>query len=77
VSVVRDGNVSDARLLSGPYALHASALAAVPEATRVASDFDPKAWFYAFGTVRMAASYSEPGILNRLGKMEVKEVDSA
>lgn len=68
VSVRRDDG--DFRLLSGPYLLHASALAAVAEARTIATDLDSRAVWYSFGTVRMKPEFSEPGILNRLGKME-------
>lgn len=63
---VKRGN--DTRLLAGPYPEHAAALADVESVTRIACELDPKVWFDSFGTVRMAADYKEPGILNRLGK---------
>lgn len=69
VSVIRPEKPSDPRLLAGPYALHAAALADVAKATDIATDLDPKASFYAFGTIRMRSGYDTPGILNKLGKM--------
>jgi len=38
--------------LAGPFRTHAEALAMVPAAKRIAMALDPRAVFYAFGTVR-------------------------
>lgn len=60
----------DVRPLAGPYINdHAAALADVDKAAALACDMDPGAAFYAFGTTRLPETYSEPGILNKLGKM--------
>ena len=66
VSVVRDHKFDDARLLYGPFAAHAAALANVRIANNKACDVDPRAHWYSFGTVAMAADYTKPGILNHL-----------
>lgn len=62
---VRDGNRLG--LLAGPFVNdHASALAMVDQVRKVAQDVDPRAVFYAFGTVRMAGTYMTPGKLHDL-----------
>lgn len=61
---VRKG--ADTRLLRGPYLDdHAAALAAVPEATRIACDLDPRAHWYEFGTCR-SEDFLGVGILDQL-----------
>jgi hypothetical protein len=66
VSVRRDDG--DIRLLRGPFHNdHTGALAAVRSASTAAERLDPKAVWYSYGTVRMAETFSEPGILDRLG----------
>ena len=43
----------DVRILRGPFVDdHAAALAAVPEAQRIACELDPRAHWYEFGTCR-------------------------
>ena len=69
VSVIRPEKPSDPRLLAGPSATHAEALANVDEATRLAQSLDPRAAFYAFGTVRTKPECNKLGILNELGRM--------
>lgn len=66
VSVVRDAakGAVDCRLLAGPFATHAEALAKVERCREVACDIDPRAHWYGFGTVRMAPDYDKPGALN-------------
>jgi hypothetical protein len=54
-------------LVSGPYADHATALALVDRARDIASDNDPRAWFAAFGTVRMKPEVNQPGVLQTWG----------
>lgn len=67
VSVRRDDG--DFRLLVGPFPNdHASALAVVDRATKVATDLDPRAWWYSYGTALMAPEHDEPGILQKAGK---------
>ncbi len=64
VSVVRGAN--DYRLLRGPFVNdHAGALAAVDAAGFRAYDLDPRAAWYAYGTVRMDSD-AGPGILDKL-----------
>jgi hypothetical protein len=64
VSVVR--GKADYRLLRGPFVNdHAAALAAVDAARFRAYDLDPRAAFYAYGTVRFDED-SGPGILDKL-----------
>jgi streptogramin lyase len=54
-------------LLYGPLERHADAVAAVETARRVAVDADARAWFYAFGTARVAPEDPAPtGVLNHL-----------
>jgi hypothetical protein len=67
VSVVRDWKPEDARLVSGPYATHAEALALVDKARRIVEDRDPRAAFFAFGTVRMKEAFDRPGALQSWG----------
>jgi len=69
VSVMKDGKPDNFRLLAGPYETHADALAAVPAATKHAYDYDAKAPWYAYGTVRMKPDFNEPGIFNQKGLM--------
>jgi hypothetical protein len=65
VSVRRDDG--QIRLLRGPLRNdHAAALAAVSDASSQAERLDPKAIWYSYGTMRMAETYAEPGILDRL-----------
>lgn len=51
-------------LLAGPYKTHAEALSAIEPVRNVAYEFDPKSWFYGFGTMAMKTEYTKPGILN-------------
>ena len=67
VSVIRDGSPSDARLVSGPYPTHKEALDLVDRARRLCERLDPKACFYAFGTVRMKDTFDTIGILQKYG----------
>lgn len=67
VSVIREGKFDDARIVSGPYDTHEAALALVGKARRIAENHDPRAVWYAFGTVRMKCEFSEPGALQKLG----------
>jgi hypothetical protein len=63
VSVVRDGG--DYRLLRGPFENdHVSALAAVDASREEAIALDPRAFWYAYGTVRTDVDCG-PGILDR------------
>lgn len=64
VSVMRDDG--DMRALYGPFATHAEALENVQIANNKACDCDPRASFYAFGTVAMPSTYTTPGIINHL-----------
>lgn len=66
-SVRRDDG--DARCLAGPFRDdHQAALDIVARARKIAQDLDPRAAWYAYGTLRTDYSYAEPGILNdRLG----------
>jgi hypothetical protein len=64
VSVRRDDG--DMRALVGPYRdNHAGALAMVKRASYEAEKVDPKAVWYAFGTIRTDYTYDRPGILNQ------------
>lgn len=64
VSVVRGEN--DLRLLRGPFVNdHAAALVAVMPSRFRAYDLDPRAQWYAFGTVRLEED-GGPGILDRI-----------
>lgn len=63
VSVVRDGARLDYRLLLGPFAEHARALAAVDAVRLEADRLDPRAVWYAFGTCRVEGG-AGPGSLN-------------
>jgi hypothetical protein len=63
VSVRRDDG--DFRCLVGPFRDdHPAAIALVDKARAVAEQLDPKAVWYAFGTLRTAYDYDKPGILN-------------
>ena len=65
VSVRRHDGLT--RLLRGPFRNdHSAALAAVSDASSQAERLDPKAVWHIYGTVRMAETYAEPGILDRL-----------
>lgn len=48
-------------LLSGPYKAHGEALAMVPEVRTWADTVDPRAPFYAFGTVAVRGDYRPLG----------------
>lgn len=53
-------------LLLGPFKdNHQAALDKVDEGQKMAYDLDPRAPFYAFGTVRMPDDYTKPGVLNQ------------
>jgi hypothetical protein len=63
VSVRRDDG--DFRCLVGPFRDdHGAALALVDKARKIAEDFDPKAIWYSYGTLRTEYDYDKPGILN-------------
>lgn len=69
---VFDKQANDGRgrvgLLAGPFTTHAEALTILPRATTEAQRVDPRAGWYAFGTICMQKSYTRPGVLNpRLG----------
>ncbi len=52
-------------LLAGPFVNdHAGALAMVDRAREAACEINGFAWFWAFGTVRVAQSHAVPGKLN-------------
>lgn len=50
--------------MAGPYPTHKEALRDVGRSRDIASDNDGRAWFMAWGTVRLSESYREPGRLN-------------
>ena len=50
-------------LLAGPYRTHDEALGMVDRCRDVACELDPWAWFYAFGTCRVATGRKD-GVLN-------------
>lgn len=54
-------------LASGPYQTHAEALALVDRALHLADQHDGRAWFAAWGTVRMQPNYTSPGVLQKWG----------
>jgi hypothetical protein len=54
-------------LMSGPYALHADALAQVEPVRSLCISRDPWASFRSFGTVRMKPDFSEPGNVQKAG----------
>lgn len=62
VSAIDGGRL---HLMAGPYELHADALADVDRALAIAGEYDGRAYFAAWGTVR-APGQDEPGKLNRL-----------
>jgi hypothetical protein len=53
-------------LLAGPFADHAEALAILPRAKEAAEGVDPRAFWYAFGTLARLDGYDKPGVLNDL-----------
>jgi hypothetical protein len=55
-------------LMAGPYELHGAALADVDRALHIACERDGRAWFMAWGTVRIEGSECV-GKLNELGLM--------
>lgn len=62
-----DGNGRVA-LLAGPFPTHYQALDILPAAKAEAERVDPRATWYAFGTLCMKDGYNKPGSLNdRLG----------
>ena len=66
VSVVDAGRY---QLLAGPFKTHQDALDMVDAARDAALNYgDPKAWFYAYGTVKMVNGHRS-GILN--GKLGI------
>ena len=66
ISVMKDGG--DWRMVSGPYDKHADALALVDKARGICQDMDPRAHWYAFGTVRIKDdTCTDPGVLQRSG----------
>jgi hypothetical protein len=52
-------------LMAGPYGTHALALADVDKALHIADARDGRAWFMAWGTVRLRDGSTEPGRLNK------------
>jgi hypothetical protein len=52
-------------LMAGPYKSHVEALATVDKALKIADEKDGRAWFMAWGTVRVASN--KLGVLNRHG----------
>ena len=67
ISVIRESGFKDARLLSGPYPTHQEALDLVDKARSISERHDPRAVWYAFGTLRMKDAFTEPGILQKWG----------
>lgn len=65
VSVMKDGGAW--RMVSGPYPLHATALGLVDKARRICEEMDYRAVWYAFGTVRVEGTCTDPGILQKSG----------
>lgn len=55
-------------LMAGPYELHGAALADVDRALHIAYEHDGRAWFMAWGTVRVDGC-ERRGRLNELGLM--------
>lgn len=55
-------------LMAGPYELHGAALADVDRALRIAYEHNVRAWFMAWGTVRVEGCQRQ-GRLNELGLM--------
>ncbi len=53
-------------LMAGPYTLHGAALADVDKVRDIANKHDGRAWFMAWGTVRIEGS-DRVGTLNKLG----------
>lgn len=65
VSCVNGGRYA---LLSGPYRNdHAAALADVDRCRKLAEAADPRAVFYAFGTVRLELDCGRVGVLQKNG----------
>jgi len=68
VTVRREGRKGFEHVkLRGPFSDHASALAAVDEATRRAYELDPRAPWYAYGTARTEEELG-PGLVDTLKK---------
>lgn len=61
VSVINDSG--DYRLLAGPFLTHSQALAMVDPARKAAEQYDPRAFWYAYGTCRVP-DHNAPGLLN-------------
>lgn len=61
VSVVDAGRLG---LLAGPFPVHGLALDLVDLCNHLACESDDRAWFYAYGTVRMTVA-TRFGILNK------------
>jgi hypothetical protein len=57
-------------LLLGPYPTHAGALARVEAVRTLAEKVDDRAWFYAYGTCRLAPGSGQVGKLNKLYQKE-------
>jgi hypothetical protein len=58
-------------LMSGPYTTHAAALRDVEKALQIAHQHDGRAWFMAWGTIKMRYEHDQPGALNRCGLLVV------
>jgi hypothetical protein len=65
-------NAGQTWLMAGPYMTHKEALARVNQTRDIADKHDGRAWFMAWGTVRMPWEYSKPGTLNKLGLIDVE-----
>lgn len=63
VSVIRDGNPNDARLVLGPFSTHGAALGFVRLGEMLGRRLDARAAWYAFGTVALANGDAK-GMLN-------------
>jgi len=61
---VLDKDTGRVGLLYGPVRQHQSALDKVRAAQALAEEADPRAVWYAYGTVRMEEGYSKPGVFN-------------
>lgn len=59
-------------LASGPYTTHAAALDDVQKVLQIADSRDGRAWFMAWGTVRMKDDYTTPGILQRKNLFKIE-----
>jgi hypothetical protein len=72
VSVVDAGRLG---LLAGPFRNHQDAINQVESCKELAYAANDWAWFYSYGTVKMAEDFTKPGLFNK--ELSIQEVTHA